>query len=102
MTNNWADFGISQVRYNPGHTHIDKALAHPDTGSAFSPPTKMARQDVIVAIRAGLSFITITKDADGKWAKGQPVYVIRINGVEYIKTVDNREERDNLGCLPEF
>jgi hypothetical protein len=38
----------------------------------------------------------------GNWKKGQSVYIIKVNGVEYIKTVDNEQARDNLENLPEF
>ena len=38
----------------------------------------------------------------GKWNKGQPVYIVRINGVDYLKTVDNGRAEDNLDDLPEF
>jgi hypothetical protein len=100
--NKWADFGISHVRYNAKHTHIDKVLAHPDNGSSIGPATEMTRQDVIVGIKADLSFVTITKGSDGNWAKGQPVHIIKVNGTEYIKTVDNGKESDNLENLPEF
>jgi len=37
-----------------------------------------------------------------KWKKGQRVYIIKVNGIEYIKTVDNGKEQDNLENLPEF
>lgn len=100
--NKWADFGISHVRYNAEHTHIDKVLARPDNGSSLGPSTEMTRQDVIVAIKADLSFVTITKGTDDNWSKGQPVYIFRVNGTEYIKTVDNGEAKDNLENLPEF
>jgi len=98
----WADYGISAVRYNVAHTHIDRVRAHPDNGDSIGAPSEYLRADIIAAIRKGTSFVTILKGADGKWMKGQPVYIIKVNGVEYIKTVDNGKAADNLENLPEF
>ena len=99
----WADFGISAVRYNSEHTHIDKVRVHPDNGDSIGSATEYTRQSVIAAIKKGITFVTIIESADGKkWNKGQPVYIVEINGTEYIKTVDNKKEADNLENLPEF
>ena len=98
----WADYGISQVRYNARHTHIDRVLVHPDLGNTLGPQIEKTRQEVIADIKAGLTYVTITKGADSNWYRGQPVHIIKVNGTEYIKTVDNGEEKDNLENLPEF
>lgn len=98
----WADFGISAVRYNSEHTHINKVKAHLDNGETIGSPEEQTRQDVISAIKNKKSYVTIIKSSDGKWKKGQPVYIIKVNGTEYIKTVDNSKEEDNLENLPEF
>lgn len=98
----WADYGISAVRYNLRHTHIDKVRAHPDNGESIGAFSEWTRADVIAAIKRGTTFVTIFKNSEGKWNKGQPVYIIKVNGVEYIKTVDNGKEEDNLENLPEF
>jgi len=98
----WADYGISAVRYNFEHTHINRVRAHPDNGDTIGITTEVDRIDVIKAIRIGTTFVTILKESDGNWQKGQPVYIIEVNGVEYIKTVDNGEAADNLENLPEF
>ena len=98
----WADYGISEVRYNADHTHIDKVLVHPDNGDTIGSAIEKTRQQVVLDIKAGLTFVTITKGSGEKWSKGQPVYIIKVNGTEYIKTVDNGEAKDNLENLPEF
>jgi hypothetical protein len=98
----WADYGISAVRYNSAHTHIDKVKVHLDNGDTIGTAVEMTRQKVISLIKAGKTFVTILKNNDDKWIKGQPVYIITINGTEYIKTVDNGKECDNLENLPEF
>jgi hypothetical protein len=98
----WADFGISAVKFNDAHTHINKVRAHPDNGDKMGAPVEQARTDIVNAIKKGITFVTIFKGSDGNWKKGQAVYIIKINGVEFIKTVDNGKSVDNLDNLPEF
>lgn len=98
----WADFGISAVKYNYAHTHIDKVRVYPDNGVTIGPSVEQARTDIVNTIKKGITFVTIFKGDDEKWKKGQPVYIIKKNGIEYIKTVDNGKAVDNLDNLPEF
>ena len=98
----WADYGISAVKFNFAHTHIDKVRVHPDNGDKIGPSVEQARTDIVNAIKKGITFVTMFKGNDGNWKKGQPVYIIKINGIEYIKTVDNGKAVDNLDNLPEF
>jgi hypothetical protein len=99
----WADYGISAVKFNYAHTHIDKLRCHPDNGNSIESSTDYNRGDVIAAIKnKDITFVTIFKNRQGKWEKGQPVYIIRVRGVEYLKTVDNGKAADNLDNLPEF
>jgi Protein of unknown function (DUF3892) len=98
----WADYGISAVHYNTAHTHIVKARVHPDNGDTIGPSSDHTREAIVDAIKNGTTFVTIITNAEGKWNKGQPVFIIKVNGVEYIKTVDNGKECDNLENLPEF
>lgn len=98
----WADYGISAVRYNAAHTHIDKVRAHLDNGETIGVAGEYARADIVAAIKKGTTFVTIIKSSDGNWSKGQSIYIIKVNGVEYIKTVDNGKAADNLENLPEF
>lgn len=98
----WADYCISRVRYNAAHTHIDLVEVHEDKGETIGGRYIESRQTVIANLKRAKSYITIFTGADGKWSKGQPVYIITVNGTEFIKTVDNRREADNLENLPEF
>jgi hypothetical protein len=98
----WADYGISAVRYNTAHTHIDRVRAYPDTGESLGSLVEFERTTVVAKIKAGTTFVTIVLGADGQYRKGQPVYIIKVNGVEYIKTVDNGLPGDNLENLPQF
>jgi len=98
----WADYGISAVRYNSAHTHIDRVRAHPDNGDTIGASAEYTRAGIIQSIKAGTTYVTIIKNSEGNWMKGQPIYIIKVNGVEYIKTVDNGKAADNLENLPEF
>ena len=98
----WADFGISDVQYDKDHKHIIKAQVHPDTGDTIGSSTETTRSTIISRIEDGLTFITIIKNKDNKWEKGQPVKIITINKAKYIKTIENNKECDNLENLPEF
>ena len=98
----WAGYGISAVRYNNMHTHIDRVRIHRDIGDTIGEYTEHSRVDIVAAIKEGITFVTIFKSNEGKWMKGQTVYIIRVNGVEYIKSVDNGRAADNLENLPEF
>ena len=33
----WADYGISAVKFNDAHTHINKVQVHPDNGDKMPP-----------------------------------------------------------------
>lgn len=98
----WADYGISAVRFNNAHTHIDRVRVHTDNGETIGTGSEYARADIVSAIKNGTTFVTIFKGNNGNWNKGQPVYIIKVNGAEYIKTVDNGKAVDNLDNLPEF
>jgi Protein of unknown function (DUF3892) len=98
----WADYGISAVKYNFAHTHIDRVRVHADNGETIGASFEQARTEVVAAIKKGTTYVTIFKGSEGKWNKGQPIYIIKVNNVEYIKTVDNGKAEDNLENLPEF
>ncbi len=98
----WADYCISAVRYNQQHTHIDQVKVHVDSEETISDVSVWTRADVVKSLESGKTFVTILKNAAGKWIKGQTVYIITVKGMKYIKTIDNGKEADNLENLPEF
>lgn len=98
----WADYVITEVRFNDKHTHIDKVRARKDNGESLETPQEYARQTVVKAINDGTTFVTAFKTNDGKWTKGEDVFVIQINGTDYIKTKRDNTAKDNLDNLPEF
>jgi hypothetical protein len=97
----WADYTISSVRFNPAHTHIDQVQVRPDNGDNLGPSTTQQREAIVSLLKRGVTFTTIFRNND-QWHKGQPVFIDRVNGIEYIKTVPNGKAIDNLDNLPEF
>ncbi len=98
----WADYLISAVRYNTEHTHITDLYVHEDKEDSVGKGEIYSRQEIVDKINCGISVITIFKNTEGKWNKGQKVSVINVNGIQYLKTIDNGREEDNLENLPEF
>lgn len=97
----WADYCISAVQYNDARTHINKVQTTTCNSDSFTIIVEESRKTVISNINTGKTYITVF-NKDGKWEKGQPVKVFELNRAEYIKTVDNEKEADNLENLPEF
>jgi hypothetical protein len=100
--NKWANFGISEVRYEDRHTRIEKVKVHEVKGDSIGDAKEWSREWVVSAIGLGITFVTILKVSDVNWKKGQDVYIITVNAVKYIRTDKNRKASDNLENLPEF
>ena len=100
--NKWANYGISAVRYDSQHTHIEKIKVHEDKGDSIGDAKEWSREQVVSAIGLGITFVTILKISDVNWKKGQDVNIVTVNAVKYIRTDKNQEASDNLENLPEF
>ena len=98
----WADYLIYEVQFNAQHTHINRLRVFVDSGDSLGQSSEHSRQDIIASIHNGVTFSTIYKNSQGNWDKGKPVYVMRLNGVDYLKTVNDNKLVDNLDNLPEF
>lgn len=98
----WADYCISAVRYNEDETHIVKVKVHADNGDTIGNSIEWKREKVVSEIKDGTTFVTIFKNTDGKWEKGQDVHVVIVNGNKYIRTDKNSRATDNLENLPDF
>lgn len=97
----WADYGISAVSYDKDHEHIERVEIRKDNGDKFGQAEIHPRQNIIKAIEAGTTFVTIVNDGQN-WNKGSEVFVITVNGRKFIKTKSDNTEADNLENLPEF
>ncbi|HML23354.1 MAG TPA: DUF3892 domain-containing protein [Aggregatilinea sp.] len=98
----WADYGISAVRYNNARTHIDLLMVHVDNGDTIAIGKEWKRSDVVLEIERKRTFVTIPKNNDEKYIRGEDVRIVVINGVKYLRTDNNNTPSDNLGSLPEF
>ena len=102
MTEKWADYLISAVRYNDAETHIEMVRVHEDQGDRVGAPTTWERSSVVASLEAGSTFMTITKGSDGKWTPGARVGIVTVRGTKYIRTDADATPEDNLGSLPRF
>ncbi|BCM11202.1 DUF3892 domain-containing protein [Ralstonia pseudosolanacearum] len=98
----WADYLISAVQFNPKRTHINRLEIAPDNGDGVGKFLIYERETIVSAIKKGTTFSTIYRNGDGKWNKGKEVFIVPINGTEYLKTVADNKLVDNLDNLPEF
>jgi hypothetical protein len=90
------------VKFNSTHTHIDRLRLYPDNGDSLGVAQENSRAEIVAAIKKGTTFVTMFKNSTGNFNKGQSIFIVNINGTEYLKTVDNGKTVDNLDNLPEF
>jgi len=98
----WADYCITAVSFNTKHSHIEEVRRRVDNGDTLGTGSDVSRETVVADIKRGVTYVTVFKDDKGDWRKGQAVFIVTINGEEYIKTVEDRTTKDNLDNLPEF
>jgi hypothetical protein len=97
-----SSYGISAVRYNSAHTHITDVRVRVRTGNSFGTTVSTwTRKQVVDAIKRNDTFVT-TRIRAGVYVVGEDVRIFPVNGVEYLRTDNNRTAADNLGELPEF
>lgn len=98
----WVDLLISAARYRTDETRIETVRVHEDLGENVGSPKASSRTDVVNNIKSGPTYLTILKNAEGNWRKGQEVHTVKVGNEEFIRTDKNSEAKDNLGNLPEF
>ena len=98
--NKWADYAISEVRYNKDHSHISEVIVHLDQGKDLRQLGAWTVNEVVAELEKGKTFVTTIPDSQGKWLKGQPIHIVTIGGAKFIRTT--RNPADNLEDLPEF
>lgn len=97
----WADYAVVAVSFNADGTHINKLRCRPDNGEDLGSEVTFTRKEVIDMIGKKKTFVTATKNANGKYDKGQDVmtYVLEEH---FLKTRKDSSVRDNLDNLPTF
>lgn len=98
----WADFGISRVHYNKEHTNIVEVKRRKDSGESLGNEEPRSRQDVVNDLKSGVTYVTIIETSPNNWKKGKEVGIVKVQGVEYIRTDKNETASDNLEELPEY
>lgn len=97
-----ADFYIEKVRYNKDHTRIVWVSVRQDSDRKLSGAHNMMRKKMMSLMQEGKQFMTIHRNPEGKYRKGQKISVIRVKGIEYLRTDQNQTEKDQLEDLPEY
>ena len=104
-----ARYGITRIRLNVDGTHIYAVeyrgivpgrYARRQVGLAI----QIARLGMIDIVRTpGNRVITLPHDAYGNYDMGQPVFIeVGPDGIEYLESVADGIERNNLRALPTF
>lgn len=99
--NKWADYVITAVRFNAKGTHIDQVQIREDKGDSIGNAKSYTRQAIVDALKQKTTFVTAFLQ-NSKWQLGKTVYIVPINGAEYIKTIADNKLVDNLDNLPTF
>lgn len=97
-----ADYYIEKVKYTKDHTRIIRVSVREDTGTKLSKAHDMARKQVVELLQNGKHFMTIHRNDEGKYRKGQKIIVVQVNGVDYIHTNPSEGQNDQLENLPEY
>jgi Protein of unknown function (DUF3892) len=104
-----ARFGITRIRLNAEGTHIDaveyRGIVHGRHARwQVGPAIQIARVGMVDIVRTpGNRVITLPRDANGNYDRGQAVFIeVGPNGIEYLESVADGIERNNLRALPPF
>jgi hypothetical protein len=99
----WADYCIVGIRYTPDRKQIEAVRMLPDTGSLLITGLIMTRRQVIAGLQRGMTFATAFPDQEQmSYAKGQPITLVTIEGVDYLRSDADLSAADELGGVPEF
>lgn len=97
----WADNLISHVRHDE-QNRITNVILHVDQGETVSIGVSKTKDEVITLLKKGYEIETTTWNYP-RWFRGAKVdYVRESNGIEYLRTLRNKTERDNLDNLIPF
>ena len=97
----WADFVITDVRYNEDNTRIVQVKRRTDNGDKLVNPEIKIRAVVVDSINKGYSYVT-GRYVNNQWKRGDDVIAYALGGEYFIRTDGNKTKSDNLGELPTF
>ncbi len=96
----WADYLISEVRYDKNHL-IEEVKFHTDDEGVISEPKMVDRLQISHNVKNGKTYRTIFHSLKG-WKPGDLVNVLRVSGDYFIRIDKNKVDRDFLGPMPQF
>jgi hypothetical protein len=96
-----ADLIIFAVRKDE-YKRIEKVKVGIDVIDNIAGSVVLTKEQVIGILKDGAKIKTAYLDVDKKYLEGSIVQFFLDNGVEYLKTIANGSEKDNLDNLPEF
>lgn len=86
----WPDYGISNVEYDPETSRIIRLARHPFEDDGFGKGEIVTRATVIAEIYYGMhSYCTLIAIGKGQVRMGAGVKVIQADALRYLRT-DNR------------
>lgn len=97
-----ADYYIEKVRYTKDHSRIIWVSVREDSSKRLSGPYNMVRKKIMSLIHDGKRFMTIYRNDEGKFRKGQNILLISVQGKEFLRTNADPMEQDLLADLPEY
>ena len=65
----WADYCVSQIKWNESGKQIEEFIVHEDTGDSLTSGTSKSRNWVIQKIDNNKTFCTVQLNETGKWNK---------------------------------
>ena len=97
----WADYGISKVRYDHDNHRIVEAAVVPNAYYTAGGEVAMTRQEIIEAMRQGKTFVAVSRHGN-IWRKGADVFLIEVEGESYIRMHHAHVPMDSRDGLAEF
>jgi hypothetical protein len=99
----WADYLISAVRYEPASSKkiISYVKVHIDNGEDIGESKTWSKIELLEALNHGKTFITILKNGNGKWLKGEQITVSSFKEV-FVRSDFRNLPGDYLDRVTEF
>lgn len=97
-----ADYYIEKVRYTKDHSRIIWVSVREDNSKKLSGAYNMVRKKIMSLIHDGKQFMTIYRNDEGKYRRGQKIQLVSVKGTEFLRTDADPMEKDQLEDLPEY
>jgi len=97
----WADYGLCKVDYDHAHEKIIKAKVVPSPSYRAGETREMTREEIIQAMKDGKSFVVL-EEHHNRWKKAGPLYLVEVDGEDYVRMRRSQIPRDSHRGLPEY